>query len=136
LLEDGNALYAIDLNPRAFGFLELDMARGADLPWIWYQSTLEAQRPAAEALLPVALEARHRLRHLLNAITRPNRSGNALPREERRHPGRPRSSVSMVGHWSDPLPMILSNLQLLRHPRSLLRSQVASLRAQRNPEQA
>jgi D-aspartate ligase len=127
LLADNDVLYAIDLNPRGYGFLELDIARGADLPWLWYRSTLEAQQPSAAALPAVSLEARNRFRHLLNALTRPRR---AL-RMERRDPEKPRSSVSMIGHWSDPLPMLLSNLQLLRHPRSLLRSQVASLRAQK-----
>jgi len=132
LLADNDVLYAIDLNPRGYGFLELDIARGADLPWLWYQSTFEAQRPSPVPLPTVSLEARHRFRHLLNALTRPRQ---AL-RSERRDPERPRSSVSMVGHWSDPLPMLLSNLQLLRHPRSLLRSQVASLRAQKNTARA
>jgi hypothetical protein len=44
---------------------------------------------------------------------------------ERRDGSRRRASVSMLGHWSDPLPMIISNLKLLRHPRSLLRSATA-----------
>jgi hypothetical protein len=127
LLADNDVLYAIDLNPRGYGFLELDIARGADLPWLWYRSTLEAQQPSAVPLPAVSLEARNRFRHLLNAVTRPRRT----LRQERRDPEKPRSSVSMIGHWSDPLPMLLSNLQLLRHPRSLLRSQVASLRAQK-----
>jgi predicted ATP-grasp superfamily ATP-dependent carboligase len=127
LLADEDDLYAIDLNPRGYGFLELDMARGADLPWLWYQSTLEILQPSAVPLPAVSLEARNRFRHLLNAVMRPRRAFAM----DRRNPQKPRSSVSMVGHWSDPLPMLLSNLQLLRHPRSLLRSQVASLRAQR-----
>jgi hypothetical protein len=46
----------------------------------------------------------------------------------------PHSSVSMLGHWSDPLPMIISNLRLLRHPRSLLRSQLDALQTARMPE--
>ena len=132
LLADNNVLYAIDLNPRGYGFLELDIARGADLPWLWYQSTFEAQRPSAVPLPAVSLEARNRFRHLLNAMTRPRKAW----RSERRDPDMPRSSVSMIGHWSDPVPMLLSNLQLLRHPRSLLRSQVASLRARKNTASA
>jgi predicted ATP-grasp superfamily ATP-dependent carboligase len=128
LVEDGDVLYAIDLNPRAFGFLELDIARGADLPWLWYRSTIEVQQPLTETLPPIALEARDRFRHVLNALTRWGRRASAEFRE-RRDPNQSRSSVSMVGHWSDPLPMILCNLELLRHPRSLLRSQVAFLAA-------
>ena len=125
LLEEEDVLYAIDLNPRAFGFIELDIARGADLPWLWYQSTFDMQRPAA-SLPPAALEARHRFRHLLDALAFKRRRSDAAFDERSDH-DRPRASVSMVGHWSDPVPMIISNLQLLRHPRSLLRSQLALL---------
>jgi D-aspartate ligase len=134
LLEDGDALHAIDLNPRAFGFLELDIARGADLPWLWYRSTFETQWPVAGPLRPMALEARHRLMHLLNILTRQGRLGRSS--RERRDQHRPRLSVSMLGHWSDPLPLILSNLRLLRHPRSLLRSQLASMQGERVTEWA
>jgi len=134
LLEDGDALHAIDLNPRAFGFLELDIARGVDLPWLWYRSTFETQWPMVEPLRPMALEARNWFMHLLNVITRQSLLGRSFG--ERRHPGRRRSSVSMLGHWSDPLPMILSNLRLLRHPRSLLRAQLASVQGERATEWA
>jgi len=127
LLVDGDVLYAIDLNPRGYGFLELDLARGADLPWLWYQSTFEVQRPCAVAMPTVSLEARNRFRHLLNAVVGPWRDVH----DDRRDPSKPRASVSMIGHWSDPVPMLLSNLQLFRHPRSLWRSLMASIRAQK-----
>jgi D-aspartate ligase len=130
LLADGDALYAIDLNPRSFGFLELDMARGADLPWLWFRSTLGRLQPESRPRALVQFEARHRLMHLIGAIAHP-RFLTPGPARERRCMKRPRSSVSMLGHWSDPLPMIFSNLKLLRHPRSLLRSQWASSRASR-----
>ncbi|MCG6928291.1 MAG: hypothetical protein LJF30_23650 [Acidobacteria bacterium] len=42
-------LFALDLNPRAYGQIELDAARGLDLPWIWYRSV--TGRPL-EALSP------------------------------------------------------------------------------------
>jgi len=129
LLEDGSLLYAIDLNPRAFGFLELDIARGADLPWLWYRSTFEVQHPVKAPLRPMNLEARHRVRHLLNAISPLRRRSSRASQEPSNN--QPRSSVSMLGHWSDPLPMIISNFLLLRNPRSLLRSQMASMRAER-----
>jgi len=130
VLADGDALYAIDLNPRAFGFLELDVARGADLPWLWFQSTLEAQVPALQPLLEVPLQARHWLLHVMKAMARAlNPAGPvAMDRCDSR---KPRVSISMLGHRSDPLPMILSNLHLLRHPRSLVRTQFAPLREAR-----
>jgi len=134
LLSDGEGLYAIDLNPRAFGFVELDIARGADLPWLWYQSTFDVIRPIEQALRPIGLEARDRLRHFLNALTHVGLGGGFAP-AERRSSERVRSAISMVGHWTDPLPMIASNLHLLRHPRSLLRSQLALRSAAQRSEQ-
>jgi hypothetical protein len=41
LLVDSEHLCAIDLNPRAFGFLALDIARGIDLPWLWLSTTIK-----------------------------------------------------------------------------------------------
>ncbi len=130
LLADGDALYAIDLNPRSFGFLELDMARGADLPWLWFRSTTERLEPQSRPRASVQVEARHRFIHLLRSIVHP-RFFSGAPAEERRDRNRPRTSVSMLGHWSDPLPLIVSNLKLLRHPRSLVRSQRAASSASR-----
>jgi hypothetical protein len=34
---------AIDLNTCAFGFLEVDIACGVDLPWLWHRLTFETQ---------------------------------------------------------------------------------------------
>jgi D-aspartate ligase len=123
LLADGDALYAIDLNPRAFGFLELDIARGSDLPWLWYRSTLESQAPMPQALTKVPFEARHWLLCAVRAIARADASADAI--DSQRPPSTRRTSVSMLGHRSDPLPMIISNLHLLSHPRSLMRRMVA-----------
>jgi D-aspartate ligase len=125
VLVDGEALYAIDLNPRAFGFLELDLARGSDLPWLWYQSTMGAQAPAAPSVPDVPIQARHWLLHLLKSMARRLAPGAEQPESAMSQ----MISVSMLGHRSDPLPMIISNLQLLRHPRSLIRAQLASARA-------
>jgi len=130
LLADGDALYAIDLNPRGFGFLELDMARGADLPWLWFRSTLEPLQRESGPRASVQVEARHWLMRLLRAIARP-RLFTPASTEQPPDRIRPRTSISMLGHWSDPLPMVVSCLKLLRHPRSLLRAQWASSRALR-----
>ncbi|HTD72630.1 MAG TPA: hypothetical protein VK652_03815 [Steroidobacteraceae bacterium] len=125
VLVDGEALYAIDLNPRAFGFLELDLARGSDLPLLWYKSTLEAQAPAPPSVPDVPIQARHWLLHLLKSLARRLAPGAEQPESAMSQ----MISVSMLGHRSDPLPMIISNLHLLRHPRSLIRAQLASARA-------
>jgi len=127
LVADGETLYAIDLNPRAFGFIELDIARGADLPWLWYRSTVEPLAPEPQPVSRVSVEARDWLTHFMNTVARYIRP-DAFPLE-RRDVNRPRLSVSMLGSWSDPLPMIVGNLHLLRHPRKVLRSQFALIRA-------
>jgi hypothetical protein len=77
------------------------------------------------------IEARHRIMHIVKSMARaPVRLG-VYSFGDRRDSNRPRRVVSMLGSWSDPLPLILSNLHLLRHPRSLLRSQFAVARASR-----
>jgi predicted ATP-grasp superfamily ATP-dependent carboligase len=129
LLADGDALYAIDLNPRGFGFIELDIARGFDLPWLWFRSTLGHLSPEPAPPPRVSIEARHRVMHLVKALSRPGGDDEKLPFKERRDSSKRRFTVSMQGSWSDPLPMIISNLYLMRHPRSFLRSQFASSRA-------
>jgi D-aspartate ligase len=133
LLADGDLLYAIDLNPRGFGFLELDMARGFDLPWLWFRSTIERLTPQPAQPSAGSIEARHRIMHIVKALSLSGKGRRTVPFKERRDPNRIRSSVSMQGSWSDPLPMIISNLYLMRHPRSFLRSQLASSRASRRP---
>jgi D-aspartate ligase len=127
VLVDGDEMYAIDLNPRAFGFLELDIARGADLPWLWYCATLKEYTPLKPPAPAVNFQARHWLMHVLRAMVVAKTPADRLA-GERAEPSTPRVSVSMLGHRSDPLPMIISNLHLLRHPRSLLRAQFASSR--------
>jgi D-aspartate ligase len=129
LLADGEVLYAIDLNPRGFGFIELDIARGFDLPWLWLRSTLGPLSPEPAPPPRVSIEARHRVMHIFKALSRFGGDPEDLPFKERRDSGKRRFTVSMQGSWSDPLPMIISNLYLMRHPRSFLRSQFASSRA-------
>ncbi len=125
LLADGEQLYAIDLNPRAFGFVALDIARGVDLPWLWLCSTMENPSTPSMSVSSRPIEARHRLLSfrplsLLRRLYDRGSSGGA-PSVAAENAG-PRASVSMLGDWSDPLPMLLCHLHLLKHPRSLVRS--------------
>jgi hypothetical protein len=39
--------------------------------------------------------------------------------------------IPMLGHWDDPLPLLLANLRQLRHPGSLIRPYLAAAAAQR-----
>ncbi|MEP6547781.1 MAG: hypothetical protein ABJD53_09980 [Gammaproteobacteria bacterium] len=127
LVTDHDRLYAIDLNPRAFGFVALDIARGADLPWLWFRSTLGETQPWVKQAPRAALVARHGLIHFMKHITG-SAASDEPGRVERRDPALPRVAISMLGSWSDPVPMLISNLYLLRHPRSLMRSRAAASR--------
>jgi predicted ATP-grasp superfamily ATP-dependent carboligase len=128
LLSDGDDLYPIDLNPRGFGFIELDIARGSDLPWLWFRSTIERLVPVPTQTNRVSLAARSSLVPMVSELFRRRKRERATGTNERRDRSMPRASVSMMGNWRDPLPLIVSHLHLLRHPRGLLRAQVAGWR--------
>ena len=128
LLVDNSQLLAIDLNPRAFGFIALDLALGNDLPWLWYQSTRQVVAPLPRPRSHPIIEARFSIPHAVGrAILR--LFGRRFPTgPRRRHGSVPRSVLPMLGDWSDPLPLLVSNARLLRHPRGLLRPFVAAAR--------
>ncbi len=121
LVVEGDTVLAIELNPRAFGFIALDIALGNDLPWLWYRSTLaplpsEPPVLSADVLewrLPLPFHAAHWVAFALG----PHRG-----RELRDYLGAlRRPSITAFGAWRDPLPKLMSTLQLLRHPGALVR---------------
>jgi predicted ATP-grasp superfamily ATP-dependent carboligase len=139
LLADGRTLTAIDLNPRAYGFIGLDVARGYDYPWLWYQSTHAAVAPLTQPTRSLAaLEARHAALYSLRRAVRWQLRGFRAPKTERRDPQRARAWVSMLGSWSDPLPGMIAHAMLLRNPRSLIKSQYSTAREElaRQPDAA
>jgi D-aspartate ligase len=128
LLADTDGLLAIDLNPRAHGFINLDIALGHDLPWLWLCSTCGPVSPLIETPPRRALEARHSVLYFLRRLADWRFGGSRAPQVERRSPERPRGSIPILGHWTDPVPMLLSHATLLRNPRSLIRKHVLSSR--------
>jgi D-aspartate ligase len=121
LLVDGSNLLAIDLNPRSFGFMSLDIARGSDLPWLWFQSTLNGLS-VFESTRPLqVMECRQSLpfyvSRLVMLLSGPNRFENM----QRFWSELSSPWVSMTGQWRDPIPKLLALLGLLRHPGSLVR---------------
>ena len=133
LLADGDELLAIDLNPRGFGFMQLDIARGSDLPWLWFQSSL-GQIPECAALSELPpVECRQPIPYYLSRamglLSGPNR-GDRLRRlaQELRRPW-----ISMTGPWSDPIPKLLAYISWLRHPGSLLRADWGNQAARGSP---
>jgi D-aspartate ligase len=138
LLADGDTLTAIDLNPRAYGFIGLDVARSYDYPWLWYQSTHAALAPMTQPLSTLAREGRHVALYALRRVVRWRLRGFRTPKTESRDPTRPRAWISMLGTLNDPLPAIVANAMLLRNPRSLIKSQFSVAREElaRQPEAA
>jgi D-aspartate ligase len=127
LLTDGDALLAIDLNPRAFGFMMLDIAVGNDLPWLWWQTTISAVEAAVRSVPRSQLECRfvvpYYFGRAIRALLGPRRSAARPDRSNRKTPW-----ISMVGHRGDPVPMLLAQLRMLRllpHRGGLLRPYIA-----------
>jgi predicted ATP-grasp superfamily ATP-dependent carboligase len=127
LLSDGSNLLAIDLNPRAFGFVALDMAVGNDLPWLWWQTTIDAVQAGARNEVRPPLECRfivpYYTAHVIRRLLGPHAKSDDANQTEDRAPW-----ISMVGSRSDPIPMLLAQLRILKlipHPRGLVRPYLA-----------
>ena len=128
LIADGNQLLAIDLNPRGFGFMMLDVARGNDLPWLWLQSTLSPITHHEAGQLHTSMECRATIPFYLSrwlAVLQGPQRRRKLARlwRDMRQP-----SVAMIGSWRDPVPALLARLSVLVHPRHLLRTSWAAAR--------
>ena len=137
LLADGDQMLAIDLNPRGFGFMSLDMAVGNDLPWLWWRSTVGAVARPNSSSPYSPLECRfvvpYYFGRAVDWILGPPMPGTAVAPAKT-------PWVSMLGHRSDPFPMLIANLRLLTllpHPGGLLRPYIkAAWRARRKARQS
>lgn len=135
LLTDGKRLLAIDLNPRAFGFITLDMAAGNDLPWLWWQTTRGTVEPTPTLTQSSALECRFVIPYYISrAIRRLFRLAQPHPPSDTTRSHTP--WVSMLGHRGDPVPMLLAHVRLLHllpHPHGLLRPYLSAAWRTRHP---
>jgi predicted ATP-grasp superfamily ATP-dependent carboligase len=123
LVAEGDKLLAIDLNPRAFGFIALDIAAGNDLPWLWWQTTTNSFEASSRPRPIPALDCRfvvpYYFGQTISKMLQPSGRQETSAADAAETPW-----VSMLGHRSDPLPMFLANMQLLRllpHRGGLLR---------------
>src|SRR5439155_7879446 len=112
---------AIDLNPRAFGFIDLDIALGNDLPWLWFESTLRPlavplTTPTPPPLIECRLPIPYTISRCINALFGVRSADQIEP-----DAATLTRVIPMLGQWNDPLPMLLANLRQLRHPGSLIR---------------
>ncbi len=127
--------FPIDLNPRAYGQITLEMERGNDLPALWYEVAtgvkLLAEPPRGE--LPEVWQAglTHYSGAVMNLALGPDRRRTA--RELAEVLRRPR--VGSMLSRRDPLPALALVAHMLRHPGGLVRPYVAARRAGRAAEQ-
>jgi predicted ATP-grasp superfamily ATP-dependent carboligase len=121
--------WAIDLNPRGFGQMTLDIALGNDLPRLWYQSLTGARLCSARPRTkPPDLWHDAVSSHLgfaMRLLRGPHRStilrqrlGSAATRK-----------VGVAFEWRDPLPGTIFGLTRFRHPRALLRQFLVDIEA-------
>jgi len=121
--------WAIDLNPRAFGQISLDIALGNDLPVVWYDSVTgrdSARSPARrraprywQHALPTHIETAVRV---ATGPDRLARSRLAVTRAVQPH-------VGAMFDVRDPLPGMVFGLRILRHPRRLVRTMTRDIEA-------
>lgn len=114
-------LWGLDLNPRAFGHIALDIGRGHDLPALWYASA--TGRAVDDASLPKRRPTRWRMGipyyagAAVRAVRGPGRVASfSSALSSLRRPG-----VGSVHAWADPIPGLALGLGILRHPGGLIR---------------
>lgn len=116
-----DSAWPIDLNPRAYGQVALEIARGNDLPGAWYELATGAvlDAPTVRDPLPevwVSAMAHHP-GALVGLLRGPNR--RAEWRRLRALLRRPR--VGSIASRRDPIPGMVMAAQMLRHPGGLVR---------------
>jgi predicted ATP-grasp superfamily ATP-dependent carboligase len=120
--DDPDTFYAIDLNPRAFGQISLDIAQGRDLPRLWYGSVTGTDVTGDPP------PRRRRVTQWHHAV--PLFAGIAIMLTlgpDRIHHLQdlrglaPLRSVGATRSLSDPLPSLLLGAKFLRHPGGLVR---------------
>ena len=120
-----DAYIAIDLNPRAFGQIALDIARGNDLPSLWYrlangEEVAACASPEDDVRWVHAIP--YHLGQWIGVVTGPARLERLsvyVDTLKHRH-------IDVVLDSSDPLPAIAFTAKMLRHPGGLVRPFLSS----------
>jgi predicted ATP-grasp superfamily ATP-dependent carboligase len=113
--------WAVDLNPRGFGQMSLDMALGNDLPVLWYNSVTGEHVPAQPARARRPRYWHEALSSYIGFAVRfvqgPHRSAIAGHAKGRMLA----PNVGAMFDRRDPMPGVFFGLAHLRHPRALIR---------------
>ncbi|MFH1808785.1 MAG: hypothetical protein ABIJ09_08565 [Pseudomonadota bacterium] len=121
ILDSGGRALAVDLNPRAFGQISLNLRRGHDLPLLWYRQSCGLAIEAATApragvswrhALPYHIDQGLQLWHAPDRLAQLTRYLHEV--------GTPH--VDIVNDLRDPVPSLVFTVKMLRHPRALVRS--------------
>jgi hypothetical protein len=116
------AHYAVDLNPRGFGQMSLDMAHGHDLPVLWYNDVAGASAPTRPAQRRPPQIWHDAAASYMDLAVRVGRGPHRLA-VAREVWGRFRSpSVGAMHDWLDPLPGVVFAWKHVRHPRAFVRT--------------
>lgn len=115
-------LWAIDLNPRAYGQISLEIARGNDLPVQWYEGATGqhvGSRARRRRVPPRYWEAGllHYTDVAVSLVRGPERA--RVARDAVRSLGAAR--VGAVSDLRDPLPALAFSVEILRHPGGMVR---------------
>ena len=113
---------AIDLNPRGFGQMTLDIAAGHDLPCLWYRAVTGGAVGGAAASDEVATPVARRRWPPTPAWLSASPAARPAPRRSAglsMSCGSPKVGAAFA--WSDPLPGVAFGLGHLRHPRAFVR---------------
>lgn len=115
-----NRYVAIDLNPRAHGHITFDLARGNDLPHLWYQlakgATLPKRAPPKEGVRWLHAIPYH-VGHWVGLVTGPSR----LPRAQAYLHNMRGKTVDIINDVHDPLPSLAHTAYMFRHPGGLIK---------------
>ncbi len=114
--------WGIDLNPRAYGQIALDICLGNDLPALWYESLTGIELAPAVPRRAVPTYWHQGVPVWVGAAVEVATGSDriALMRQVLAHQREPH--VGSASDRSDPLPGLAMGWSLLRHPRSLVRS--------------
>ena len=113
--------WALDLNPRGFGQISLDIALGNDLPRLWYGSVTGAPVPTTAPASPRPQFWHEATSSYVGSAVRLARGPRRVETVKHAFRRMTTPSVNAMFDRRDPLPGVLFGLRRLRHLRSFVR---------------
>lgn len=113
--------WAIDLNPRGFGQMSLDVARGNDLPRLWYSSATGIDLPLVPTPKRVPELWRMGVQFYTGVGVDVVRGPDRIARLGRVASSWRRPTAAAVHSWTDLRPGLAFAMSTLRHPGGLVR---------------